>query len=68
MLLKSRKRGKGKLLEPQGVVGEGCRGGGRMSRGGGAVIGSEEGKLTKLTLHEIPLVYDGTLVSHHCGF
>ena len=24
--------------------------------------------LTKLTLHEISLVYDATLVSHHCGF
>ena len=42
MLLKRRKRGKGKLLGPQGVVGGGCRGGGRMGRRGGAVICSKE--------------------------
>ena len=42
MWLKRRKRGKGKLLGPQGVVGGGCRGCGRMGRRGGAVIGSEE--------------------------
>ena len=42
MWLKRRKRGKGKLLGPQGVVGGGFKGGGRMRRRGGAVIGSEE--------------------------
>ena len=42
MLLKRRKRDKVKFLGPQGVVGGGCRGDGRMGRRGGAVIGSEE--------------------------
>ena len=41
MLLKRRKRGKGKLLGPQRVV-RGGQGGVRMGRRGGAVIGSEE--------------------------
>ena len=42
MLLKRRKGGKGKLLGLQGVVGGRFRGGGRMLRRGGAVIGSKE--------------------------
>ena len=65
MLLKRRKRGKGKLLGLQIVVGEeqrvaaGCR-------RDGLVIGSKEAAemFTRQTFHEISLVYGST---HNCG-
>ena len=68
ILLKRRKRGKGKLLIARGDQ-RGPRRNGGVSRWGGAVIGggeaTGEGMFTKPTAHEISLNHDGALVCHH---
>ena len=68
ILLKRRKRGKGKLLIARGDQ-RGTRRIGRVSRWGGAVIGggeaAGEGMFTKPTDHEISLDHDGALICHH---
>ena len=68
ILLKRRKRGKGKLLIARGDQ-RGARRNGGVSRWGGAVIGggeaAGEGMFTKPTAHEISLDHDGALVGHH---
>ena len=68
ILLKRRKRGKGKLLIARDDR-QGARRNGRVSRWGGAVIGggeaAGEGMFTKPTAHETSLDRDGALVCHH---
>ena len=68
ILLKRRKRGKGKLLIARGDQ-RGARRNGRVSLWGGAVIGggeaAGEGMFTKPTAHEISLDHDGASVGHH---
>ena len=68
ILLKRRKRGKGKLLIARGDQ-QGARHNSRVSRWGGVVIGSGEaageGMFTKPTAYEISLDHDGALVCHY---
>ena len=67
ILLKRRKRGKGKLVIARDDQ-RGARRNGRVSRWGGAVIGGEaagEGMFTEPTAFEISLDHDGALVCHH---